>query len=454
MKPFIICAFYTIKTSYETEIENLKESCKLLSLQTYIRGYDTRGAWVKNCAIKPEFIYEAMVSNPDYNIVYVDADARIQQYPKLFEEMTAEIAVHYKDGKELLSGTIFIQNTQAMREFIKNWIEMQVVRSTVWDQQVLQMCINRYHPVVEDLPPSYTQIFDLMAKHGKPVIEHFQASRRFRTPLTIANIPDIVKSLNPRVSDNGTFFLTHTTPNINKLLEENFIKLPNERRWYPRSKGTLTLKDIKHHFEGKDCYIVGKGPSLDNLSIEDFASNDLPIICVNESIRKVESLDLPNKLFMIQQDAWLTNTCKPSKTGTTLLLGTACQHWYADVTEKYCFHNLDIGLNKQQITAIYAIKIAQHCGATGLKLLCFDAAMSQNTGYAQIVGYSPLAGGDPKRFLNHREGLLKHAEPLLLEFRQIALAESSSDKSVLSSNSHLRHCVDSRSQYDVLPQGI
>lgn len=422
-RKILVCGFYTQGTPYQQEIQGLVKSCEEHGLKVYIQGYESRGSWVRNCAIKPEFIYETMVRFRDYNIVYVDADAKIQQYPSLFDDLTCDLAVHYRNGRELLSGTIFVQNTPKMQEFLRYWISLQGTRPREWDQRVLQHCIERYSGQMKlnvlNLPANYTQIYDLMAHCGKPVIEHYQASRRYNRmvdPELMKLIPEKVMGLRPRISDDGTFFLTRCTPQIEVLLNKDFCKFTGENRWYPRTQSALRLDDLLPYFKGKECYVVGKGPSLDRLSLADFTNPDVPVICINESIKVIEKLGLPNRLFVLQQDAWLKDTCKPTKEGTIMLIGYACQHWYHAFRNKFCFHYIEIGLTKHNISAVYAIAIAKCCKCTGFRLYAFDAAVSKELTYAKSIGYDALSGGPITRFLNHRVALIKTALPLPLEF--------------------------------------
>lgn len=186
---FIVCAFYTKETFYETEAKELIATAERFGLRHDVRGYESRGAWVRNASIKPEFIRDMLLLHPDENILYVDVDARFRQYPSLYDEFDGDIGVHYRErhgkkGAELLSGTIFLRNNEAVRRLAGIWIDAQRAQRDAWDQRVLQEVIERYAGElgikVINTPPQYTQIFDSMRKYGEPVIEHMQASRRAR----------------------------------------------------------------------------------------------------------------------------------------------------------------------------------------------------------------------------------------------------------------------------------
>lgn len=197
---FIVCAFYTKDTFYEEEAKELIETADRFGLKYDIRGYESRGTWVRNASIKPEFIHAMLLEHPDDNILYVDVDARFRQYPSLYDDFNGDIGVHYREkkraqkGRELLSGTIFLRNNEAVRKLVKTWIDYQQAQQNTWDQRVLDQVIEEHAKAlgvrVVNTPPQYTQIFDSMRECGPPVIEHMQASRRARKRgLTHKGIP-------------------------------------------------------------------------------------------------------------------------------------------------------------------------------------------------------------------------------------------------------------------------
>ena len=143
MKPYIVCSFYTKNTPYEEEVKILRASCAKFNIKTDIRGYDSRGSWVRNCAIKSEFIYEVLVSNPGINVVFIDSDGEIMAYPELFDTLDCDIAGHYKDGWELMSNTLYFKNTASVRQFVRFWIYMQAAKPTEWDQKIMDKCLKK-----------------------------------------------------------------------------------------------------------------------------------------------------------------------------------------------------------------------------------------------------------------------------------------------------------------------
>ena len=452
---FIVIGYYTKGSKYKDEAEGLIKSCANFNIPCVVRGYNPRANWHENTSMKPEVILDMMYEFPDKDIVYIDADGVVQQYPELFETITEDLAVHYLKDKELLSGTIFIRNNPKMQLFIKCWINVQGNNPTLTDQQSLDLTIRKYargqKVSLYRLPPTYTQIYDTMRDAGKPVIEHFQASRRFKQSVSCNKlIPKTVLGMKTREAGDGSFYLPRGSRKVIDFLKDKFEKFPNELRWFPKQSMGDDLEKLRPYFRGKEVYIVGKGPSLDNVSKADFKDPKAPIICINESIHKIESLGLPNKLHAMQQDAWLKDTCKP-RFGA-ILISWSCRYWYPDVTEKYVFRYQDLNLTTNNITVIYAIALAKKLGSTALNLVSFDACVDDKSlEYGKCIGYDAARGGSKKRFLSHKRVILQFADPLRLQFiTPKPLASQVADKlqqSLHSQTKHHERVQSSRSTY-------
>lgn len=163
----------------------LAKSISKFDMQSEIRAIDSLGNWDKNTHYKPGFIREMLDKYPDQSIVYIDVDAEFLQYPKLFDELHCDIAVHLLDHKqyrrirtppEILSGTIYFGNTERARDIITLWKEVCDANPTMWDQAALHQTLgvpeNYYN-----LPPQYCIIHDYMAEVKNKVIVHYAASR-------------------------------------------------------------------------------------------------------------------------------------------------------------------------------------------------------------------------------------------------------------------------------------
>jgi hypothetical protein len=171
---FVNC--YTAK--YAKTAERLVESLEKLGLDYVSEEYEDRGSWEANCQYKAEFIYEMWMVYGQ--VVWLDADCVVRKEPTIFYDMRSDIAFHHYRGKEVLSGTLFFNDTDGAEKILKAWIAKNKERPNVWDQKNLQEVLKGTDVDITYLPPEYCCIFDLTPLHyGKidPVIEHFQASR-------------------------------------------------------------------------------------------------------------------------------------------------------------------------------------------------------------------------------------------------------------------------------------
>lgn len=181
---FIVVAFYTENTMYEQEVQHLISSLNKFKLEMDIVAIPTQGSWQENTQFKAYFIKQMLIKHFPKSVLYLDADARVQQYPALFDAVDFDVGVAYRENVELLSSTMFFSNNGKVFELIERWIRGCISNPTVWDQQVFQYLLHEKSQdlrlKIRRLPPTYCQIFDLMKHEGEAVIEQFQASRRSR----------------------------------------------------------------------------------------------------------------------------------------------------------------------------------------------------------------------------------------------------------------------------------
>jgi len=189
-----VVSFYTKGTGYEKEIETLRESLEKFDISYKFYPVSPQGSWRMNLNFKSKCILKAMKEFPKWDIVFIDADGIVRQYPKLFDELSAkghyDIAAVFHcyakrsgDSDELLSGTLWIQNCQSAREIVERWHEIGIANQNIRHQKCLKVAIremNREHRLYR-MPFEYTYVFDYVYKEKRlPIVEHFQASRRFR----------------------------------------------------------------------------------------------------------------------------------------------------------------------------------------------------------------------------------------------------------------------------------
>ena len=178
MKPWKVIAFHTDDDLYNEQIYNLVVSLREFKLPFDIKTVPNHGSWKKNTMAMSGYILDALFKH-DENLVFLDADAVVRQYPELFDTIEEDFACHYKDGKELLAGTMYFKNCDKVRRFVADW---QICSNRRTDHLSAQTGISdallwNKDLSVYKLPAPYTLIFDSMKHQGPPVIEHFQASR-------------------------------------------------------------------------------------------------------------------------------------------------------------------------------------------------------------------------------------------------------------------------------------
>jgi hypothetical protein len=412
----IVVAFYTVRTPYEQEIKNLEATCKKFDLKYHFEGYEGRGNWTANCAIKPEFLLEMLGRFPGEDLLYVDADAEFRKPPILVDELgkntDVDIAAHIMTGGVLLSGTIYLRNNEKTRQLVLSWINLQRNWPDRWDQRTLHETIVNDGPrlgiVFKELPKEYTKIFD--KPWGDPVIQHNQKSRQYKNLVNesiLKGVPSMIEGQRVTVHPDGSFTIRRNNRAAEAFMDKNFRRAHGELRWFKMMHPGKALTDLEPIFRGKKCYIIGKGPSLDDLTEQAFDDDSAPIVCINEAIHKVETLAIKNPIFALQQDMGLRDTCQPIR--GSIIVSVHAQHWYADVENRYVYNPDTYDLKSSQLSVICAIAIAQGLGAKSFDLISFDACVKGSTTYAKCIGYASSKGGDPNRFLKHR----KHIETAL-----------------------------------------
>ena len=204
----IVVAFYTLNNMYEEEVKGLIESCEKFNIRIVTRGYESRGRWARNCAIKPEFLLD-MLEEHNEDVLYLDADARIRKPPVLFmNEFNHDIGIHimnYHKGSntregglgpislggkaitcgKVLSGTIYLKNNERVKNMVRRWIKDQILHPHKWDQKTLKHILSTecgdLNLDICNIPPNYTHMIGpAMANFGDPIIEHMQVSKIFK----------------------------------------------------------------------------------------------------------------------------------------------------------------------------------------------------------------------------------------------------------------------------------
>lgn len=165
------------------------------------------GSWERNTQYKAPFILEKLLEGK--SVVWTDADSRIRQTPTLFSELDCDVAFFYltkqqvpdfklpensnlspelieRDGY-LQSGTMLFNYTPNAIALLTKWISLNDQDHVQWDQWTLQAACEQIPGLkIAKLPPEYVWIdgisLDIFGPR-KPVIEHLQASRKYKQKL-------------------------------------------------------------------------------------------------------------------------------------------------------------------------------------------------------------------------------------------------------------------------------
>lgn len=193
-------SYYTNNGIYPELVKDLQKSLEKHSLNYTIKKLEDNGSWVKNCAMKAQFMKQMLIEGQLNDcLVWIDSDAQIVKYPDLLLLGEQEFMVRGEPGgkskvpagRERIhlptnwpssvapcwfnSGTMFMRVCENSLKLCDRWIELQKQNPTHWDQWTLQQAWCDIQPKTEFLPQSYCQIDRLHGRQGA-VILHRLAS--------------------------------------------------------------------------------------------------------------------------------------------------------------------------------------------------------------------------------------------------------------------------------------
>ena len=183
----LVVGCYTLGDYAEVAKDHLLKSVNALGLPYIIQEIPDRGFWVLNNSACQLFLRSMESEWPEDDFLYVDVDGEVHSDPWPFLRTLrgkCDVAAYLLDGKELLSGTLYLPAGPNRIRLLNQWIARNEENPGRWDQKNLQTLIGE-NPEFRfaRLPAEYCCIFDLQRKRTPdivPVIEHFQASRKFK----------------------------------------------------------------------------------------------------------------------------------------------------------------------------------------------------------------------------------------------------------------------------------
>jgi hypothetical protein len=178
----IIVSFYT--SLYEEHSRNLKASLDKYSLKYDIQKMASRSNWKANCLHRSNFLIEMMQKHND-DVLWLDADAVVLQYPTLLYEIDKDIdlAWYDREGKEFMLGTSYWKNSPLVKHLLMDWVANCDVSSSALSQKDFMRLFQQKYVgklLVQTLPESYCHIFDKPELQEPAVIVHHQLSRKMK----------------------------------------------------------------------------------------------------------------------------------------------------------------------------------------------------------------------------------------------------------------------------------
>lgn len=213
---YIVVGYYTPGQDYKQRALQMKASVEAQGLHCEIFEYPDnfengdilpdRMGWVLNCSMCAEFCFEMFQKFKDKHILYMDADAVMEQFPSLLfdsvmdsYDVSAPILTNKHVTNELVSNTLIFRRTPGALKVLKLWMEytdnkiqkmlkgeMKPPYMDAWDQYTLRDAVKDSGCKFMPLPWEYAKITptpkgeEIMPgiDPDKVVISQYQASRQ------------------------------------------------------------------------------------------------------------------------------------------------------------------------------------------------------------------------------------------------------------------------------------
>lgn len=170
----------------------------------------------------------------------------------------------------------------------------------------------------------------------------------------------------------------------------------------------MSIAPLKDRHRGQTCYIVGKGPSLANLQAHHFGPG--PVLVLNEAIRYVQTMGLPNQIYSMQKDGCMTedphniprpcSTCHAHETpwqrapvtnpypGIAVLFSQHLSSWCLHGRpNRYVFTDAELGYDGYPLTmsVLETVPLARHFGCTAVVMMCFDSLVNNDLRTVSVI---------------------------------------------------------------------
>lgn len=181
----IYISYFTADEIYMPAANRLKISLDKLNLNHEIICCPSRGTWNLNTCYKANFIHAMLQAYDPLDLIWIDADAEVMQYPILLEDIKQDIA-SVVNNQGLLASVIYFSNTPKVRNLVETWIAANKANPNEFtgDQINLDRLLKKdeFRELItfKELPWEYSYIPGIMGQIDNPVILQHQASRQGR----------------------------------------------------------------------------------------------------------------------------------------------------------------------------------------------------------------------------------------------------------------------------------
>lgn len=186
------------------------------------------------------------------------------------------------------------------------------------------------------------------------------------------------------------------------------------------------LEEFKDLYLGKRAIIIGKGPSLDKAGAVRGKLDGSVVLCINESIHKIEAIGVAANLFVVQQDSHLQYLCIPTLPTTVHFMNCrqkmpkdSCPGWWKLRPVEMSPWNPRAVLyeagqwscDSSTLTAIIGVQLARHMGCSALAFFGFDSWLPGGSAeYASGMGSKNEDGGPLQRHAASQATILAAAK--------------------------------------------
>lgn len=169
---------FSTGAKYDGFAKALLASAAAVGLEGKCYSMPDCGGWGPNVNQKPEVLLAAFEELKD-DLLYVDADALIVEYPALLKGCDRDVAAFFTDHERPTGGTLYFRNTPKSMEILKAWRkEIKGAPESADDFINLAEACRRCGVKPMHLPPAYCWHQASMRERfpgARPVVIHFCA---------------------------------------------------------------------------------------------------------------------------------------------------------------------------------------------------------------------------------------------------------------------------------------